>query len=298
MCQKHAVPIAQGDILHASPGGPAGPARPSAWPALAAYLAAFLLALVLSVLFVFGVAYARAGSTAHLVSDASAFAVSPIGLMSGALVNAVVLGGVALVAARLQGRPVGPRLRLGPSDASWGGAVAATTGMVGLSVACGALRELVAVPAGAVLEAMSHALESPSPAHFVLAVLTIGVAPGLAEETFFRGLMQTRLVASWGRWPAIVATAAAFGLLHLDPVQGGLAFVAGIFLGWVAERLGGIRPTIVAHAINNAAFVAAASVPDEGPSRRLQIALVVAGAVAWAVSLAWLRSPRAIRSAS
>jgi membrane protease YdiL (CAAX protease family) len=280
--------------LRAQPSNPAIP-RPSPWPAVVAYVAAFVLALVSSVLLVFAVALARTGGQrSRLQAEATRFALSAPGLVAGALGNAVVIAAVALVAARLMGKPIGPRLRVGPSRASLLGFVGATTGMVGLSFACGSFTELLGVRGSGVMDTMAEALQAPSAAGFFAAIAGIGIAPGLAEETFFRGLVQTRLVASWGRWPAIVATSAAFGLIHLDPVQGSLAFVAGLFLGWVVDRAGGVRPTIVAHVTNNAVFVTFASFgSSKESSRGAEIATMVIGVAAWVGSIALLRTRRA-----
>jgi membrane protease YdiL (CAAX protease family) len=271
-------------------------ARPSPWPALAAYLVAFLLALVSSTLLVFAVAFVRTGGQrARLQSVAYDFAMSDAGLMAGALVNALVLSVVAFGAARIQGAGVGSRLRLGPTCATPAGTLAAIAGMVGLSFACGAASEALGVRGTGVMDTMAQALHGPSAVRFAEAILAIGVAPGFAEETFFRGYMQTGLTASWGRWPGIVATAAAFGFLHLDPVQGSLAFVAGVFLGWMVDRFGGVRPTILAHVTNNAIFVAFSAFGPTGESSRgAQIALVVGGTSLWIAATAFLRSPRAL----
>jgi membrane protease YdiL (CAAX protease family) len=125
--------------------------------------------------------------------------------------------------------------------------------------------------------------------------VAIGVAPGFAEETFFRGFLQTRLAASWGRWPAIVVSAGAFGLLHFDVVQGSVAFIGGLYLGAVADRFGGIRPSILAHVTNNAIFVTVAAFGDvETPSRAWHMGALFAGVVLWIAAVAALRSPRAV----
>lgn len=86
----------------------------------------------------------------------------------------------------------------------------------------------------------------------------------------------------------ILGSAAAFGLIHVEPVQATAAFVLGVFLAWSARRLGSIRPTMAAHAANNAGFLLlAASGWDETASRlrvlgSLAVGLVVAGgAIAW-----------------
>ena len=63
-----------------------------------------------------------------------------------------------------------------------------------------------------------------------------------------------------GRWPAIVVASAAFGLIHLDPVQGSVAFAAGLFQGWVVDRFGGQRPRRSWRIVtNNVIFVAIAT---------------------------------------
>jgi membrane protease YdiL (CAAX protease family) len=271
----------------------ASPSRPALWPVLAAYLAAFLLALGASAAYVLVAALPKAGGDAvRLAEEATRFALSPAGVLGSALASAVVLSTVALATARLMGPGVATRLRLGPTRARPLGLVAAVTGMAGLSLACGAAAELLGVGHGDVMEVVAHSLAAPSPSRLVAALLAIGLAPGLAEEGFFRGLIQTRLGDRWGRWPAVVVTAAAFGLFHLDPVQGTLAFFAGLFLGWIVERFGGLRPSIAAHAINNAMFVVLASYgsPDEHATRAGTLATLATGVLACAGSVAIIRS--------
>jgi uncharacterized protein len=95
-------------------------------------------------------------------------------------------------------------------------------------------------------------LEGQSGLTLVRAVLVIALGAGVAEEVFFRGYMQTRLVKRFRPSTAILITSAAFGLLHFDPLHTPFAFALGIWLGTVTERSGTIIPAIVAHSINNA----------------------------------------------
>jgi uncharacterized protein len=262
---------------------------------------AFVLTALASTLLVFVVALVRTrGARSQLQGAAVAFALSAPGLMAGAVANAVVLTAVALFGARLQGRgSPGARLRLGATRASRLGVFAACAGLLGLSFACGAARELLHLSGSGGMDALAESLKGPSAARFAAAVVAIGVVPGFAEETFFRGFLQTRLSASWGRWPAIVVAAIAFGLIHLDPAQGSVAFAAGLFLGWVVERLGGVRPAIAAHVTNNVVFVAAAALAASGPaSPGPQLAILGAGSALCAAAIAVLRSARALTSAS
>jgi membrane protease YdiL (CAAX protease family) len=279
----------------APPPGPL-PARPSPWPAIVVYAVAFVLSALSSTLFVFVVALVRtAGHRSHLQAAAYDFALSAPGLMGGALVNAAILSAAAFAAARLYGASVGAALRLGPSRATPLGLIAATVGVVGINFAFGTASELLRLRGTGVMVALAQSLRGPSVGLFVAAVLAIGVAPAFAEETFFRGFLQTRLAGTWGRWPAIVATAAAFGLIHLDPVQGSLAFVAGIYLGWVTERLGGVRPSILAHGANNAIFVGLSAVGSDSPGApSAELAVIAAAAAAAIAAVVVLRSPRAL----
>jgi membrane protease YdiL (CAAX protease family) len=232
----------------------------------------------------------------RLADEVARFAVSPAGLLGGALVNAFVLVTVTVVATRWTlGTPVAAHLRLGRTRVRPLGVVAAIVGMAGVSLACIAATELLGVGHGGVIDVVAHALEAPSPARLVAGLGAIALAPALAEEGFFRGFIQTSLAARWGRWPAVAATAAAFGLFHVDPVQATLAFVAGLFLGWLVEHLGGLRPSIAAHAANNAIFVllAAYGSPEgaQEPRARASAAVVLLlGATACAASVAVLRS--------
>ena len=273
--------------------------RPTLWPLLAAYVAAFVLAMGASVAFVLAAVAGRAGGSAtRLADEAMRFALTAPGLLGAAFVDAAVLVGVTLVAARLMGGGAQVRLRLGPTRATPLGVVATVVGMAGLSLASGAAADLLTVGHGGVMEAIASALRSSDPARVLVALLAIAVAPAIAEEGFFRGLLLTRLTARWGRWPAIVTSAAAFGLFHLDPVQGSLAFVAGIFLGWASERFSGIRPTMVAHGVNNAMFVlfACLASSDEHGTRTEAAVTGIGGAVACAACVALLRSRVAVRA--
>ncbi len=246
----------------------ASPARPAIWPVLVAYLGAFVLALGASAAYIlFAVLASAKGGALGIADAAERFALSAPGLLGSAAVNAAALLGVTLGTARLLrtvGTPPVGLLRLGPSRATPLGVVAAATGMSGLSLACGSAVELAGVRDEGVMASIAGALSGSSPLRTLLAVLAIGVAPAIAEETFFRGLFQARLGARMPAWAAIVLTALAFGLFHVDPIQGSLAFFAGLFLGWIVERVGSVRTTIAAHGVNNAVFVVIASAETPG----------------------------------
>jgi membrane protease YdiL (CAAX protease family) len=283
--------------LPGSPPGVPPPTRPPGWPGLAVYALAFLLVLLSSLILPFAVALVRTGGQrSELQAAAVEYAVSAPGLIVGAAQNAVLLSVVAFVATRVSAKHLPTTsLRLGASRTSVLGAFAATVGLLGLTLAGDAISELLRVRGGGTLDYLVEALRAPSAARFVAALLVIGLASGFAEETFFRGYLQTRLTASWGQWPSIVVSAGAFGFLHFDLVQGSIAFLGGLFLGWVADRLGGVRPSILAHVTNNAIFVTVAAFADaEAPSRGWHVFALLVGVLLWIAAVAVLRSPRAV----
>jgi membrane protease YdiL (CAAX protease family) len=268
--------------------------------ALVAYSAAFALTFACStgVVLLVG-AWRSTGHPALVESETRQFALSASGLMACAFVEAVVLGLVALAARRVYG-DAPDTIRLEPSRASWIGGAAAVLGLVGLSTAGGAAIDLLR-PSGTLdlgtTDAFAAALAGAAPLRLLLAFVTIGLAPAVAEEVFFRGLLQPLLTQRWGRTPAIILTAAAFGVFHLDRAQGTVAFFAGLLLGWIVERFGSVRPAIAAHAINNVLFVAVAAIaPEWASAPQVQPWMLACGAVVCAGAVATLASSGALRT--
>ncbi len=82
-------------------------------------------------------------------------------------------------------------------------------------------------------------------------VLAAGVVAPLAEEMFFRGLLQTLFRYLLGRsWPAVFLAAAAFAMMHPWWTWPQI-FLLGICLGYVYERTGNLWMPITMHAMFN-----------------------------------------------
>ena len=92
----------------------------------------------------------------------------------------------------------------------------------------------------------------------VLPVLVAVVLAPLAEEVFFRGMVQSMLRRYTGRpWPAIVITSLFFAMMHLGTRQAVPSlFVLGVVLGYNYERSGRLYSPILIHALFNGVFVA------------------------------------------
>ena len=102
-----------------------------------------------------------------------------------------------------------------------------------------------------VLEALRDPAE-PGWAPVVLWLGAVVVAP-VAEECFFRGMLQTMLLRALRiRWLAVVAPALLFGLAHSSQPHVVPAMVLfGVILGIQYERSGGLAGPIALHAMFN-----------------------------------------------
>ena len=94
----------------------------------------------------------------------------------------------------------------------------------------------------------------------VIVVFSTMIGAPIVEELFFRGLLQ-RSLFRLGIGAAFVQ-AAIFGFIHITPEEGlgnvGIMLGVGTFglvLGLAARRFGRLGPTIVGHAVFNAAAV-------------------------------------------
>jgi membrane protease YdiL (CAAX protease family) len=81
----------------------------------------------------------------------------------------------------------------------------------------------------------------------------------VAEEAFFRGLLQARLAMAlarfpWGSWLAVAVSALLFGAAHLGGGlrYGILATIAGLGYGWAYQRTQRIEAAILVHIALNA----------------------------------------------
>ncbi|GLV47229.1 CAAX amino protease [Thermus sp. LT1-2-5] len=87
------------------------------------------------------------------------------------------------------------------------------------------------------------------------ALLLLAFLSGIAEEIFFRGLLQSLLMA-WLGPGGLFLQALLFALLHPAPPRAFAyplyTFVAGLLLGWAYLHTGSLFPGILAHVLHNA----------------------------------------------
>jgi glutamate-5-semialdehyde dehydrogenase len=93
-------------------------------------------------------------------------------------------------------------------------------------------------------------------------LLAVVIGP-ITEEIVFRGIVLRGLLGRWRPWPAIIASAALFALMHFNPAQTPVALGLGIVLGWVYVRTRSLGLCILGHAINNSATYLPGNLPFE-----------------------------------
>ncbi len=183
-------------------------------------------------------------------------------LMAGSGVQLVTAGACLLIAAgRFQGGV--RRFCMGSGDSRFGSGIVL---MLVVTVLAVGLCPLVLNASMALVESVApgheftvhptiealHDAGAPPGAKVVLWLGAAVIAP-IAEEVFFRGLLQTFLVnVLRSRWIAIAVASLAFAGVHVSQAYAipALALLA-VLIGYVYERTGSLLPPIVLHAVFN-----------------------------------------------
>ena len=90
-----------------------------------------------------------------------------------------------------------------------------------------------------------------TPAQIAVAFAAVVLVGPLAEELVFRGLVHRVFSRTWGPWPAIVASALVFGLIHREPWYLFGLVAVGLMLAFVWEATRSLTACWVAHAVHN-----------------------------------------------
>ncbi len=251
------------------------------WPVVVAFFAAvfgmlFANLLLAGVVFAF---YARARGLTDGLEAVGTWAMSLPGLAASAGATGLVLALVSVGGARLGKHVVAERLRL-------------TRGRLGaLPIAAAALCtfaggflfsqsfELFGFREDGVLAVITKSVNEASWPAWTVSILGLAVVPGIAEELFFRGFVQTRAVAALGPARGIILSALLFGVFHMDLKQGLYAALVGMFLGWLAFRAGSIRPSMLAHGMSNFLSLALAKLGVGPETTRSKIVLLALAAI-------------------
>jgi membrane protease YdiL (CAAX protease family) len=90
-----------------------------------------------------------------------------------------------------------------------------------------------------------------TPLEFTVGCFLLLVAAPLVEEVIFRGALLSGLRTRYGAKTAVLMSAAAFMIMHMNPEQTAYQFLFGIVLGAVALRTGSIAAPVVMHSFSN-----------------------------------------------
>ena len=196
------------------------------------------------------------------------------------------LGLLAFAGAALSALPTRARLGLHPSRLPYRQLALLALGTISLSHALDAVIDVCGLGGRGALAELDDALSGIRGGTLALALLGVGLAPGIAEELLCRGFVQRGLLPRVGAPLAVALAALFFGALHVDPVHASFAAVLGLYLGTLCHVAGSVRPAIACHAANNlCAVLAAAWLPDLAIAPAASI--VLGGGLALA-ALAWV----------
>jgi membrane protease YdiL (CAAX protease family) len=261
------------------------------WPLFVGFFAAVFAMLAANVALA-AVIVAVFASTAPDMQGALEASGKWITSIGGLAASAAATGGsiafVALLIPRLLKEPVAESLSLGPSTLRARHIAAVALATFAAGVVYGQVTDMFGYGDVGVLAQITKSIREASWLAWAVSTLGLALVPGLAEELFFRGFIQTRAQVRWGKPTGIVVAALLFGLFHLDPKQGLYAALVGLLLGWVATRAKSIRPSMVAHGISNFIGLTMAKLGHENATTTktriiaIVVALaIVAGAVAF-----------------
>jgi membrane protease YdiL (CAAX protease family) len=97
---------------------------------------------------------------------------------------------------------------------------------------------------------------------WAFAVLVIGLGPGIGEELWCRGFLGRGLIGNYGVVFGVIATSFFFGLIHIDPCQGTMAMVLGLWLHFVYLTTRSLLLPMLLHFLNNSCSVLATRLPS------------------------------------
>src|SRR5262249_41200991 len=177
-----------------------------------------------------------------------------LSLLVAFLITQLLVIGVSLLAIRLFVGRDWPRhigLRL-PSPGQTLLVLAAFPALVLLANGSYELLKRLGVPSlGDHVPGMEQMMEVFSAWPLALAVLIIGVGPGIGEELWCRAFLGRGLVGRYGVVWGVVLTSFFFGAIHVDPRQGTMAMIMGVVLHFVYLTTRSLWMPMLLHFLNN-----------------------------------------------
>ncbi|MFA9464221.1 MAG: lysostaphin resistance A-like protein [Velocimicrobium sp.] len=123
---------------------------------------------------------------------------------------------------------------------------------LGLQFLINSILGIVLKIAPSALESYKQVIETLGMGNSLLSLVYVVVIAPIGEELVFRATTMHYLKQHLTFFAANLIQALFFGFFHMNLVQGIYAFALGLVLGWVAEKYGSIRESIVLHMAVNA----------------------------------------------
>lgn len=87
--------------------------------------------------------------------------------------------------------------------------------------------------------------------NLLTAVILVAIIPGIFEELLFRGFFLTGLKRKYNSRIAIIISSLLFAVMHFNPHQIVMAFIAGLLLGWIYDQTSSLLLVVIIHTLNN-----------------------------------------------
>ncbi|MEG2440578.1 MAG: CPBP family intramembrane glutamic endopeptidase [Acetivibrio sp.] len=97
------------------------------------------------------------------------------------------------------------------------------------------------------MENYKQLVQSLGMGNSLISLLYIVVIAPIGEELVFRGVVENYMKKHIKFITANIFQALFFGIYHMNVVQGIYAFFLGLLLGWVANKYGSVRESIILH---------------------------------------------------
>ncbi len=121
----------------------------------------------------------------------------------------------------------------------------------------------------------------------ILGFLMVAVAAPVLEETLFRGVLLRALLKKFNPWTAILLSAVAFGIFHMNPWQFLYATVLGIWLGYIYWKTRSLFYPIIIHMVLNGTAFFAAQMVDTAATEGLVEQLTGKDLTRFLIAVGW-----------
>lgn len=130
------------------------------------------------------------------------------------------------------------------------------------SVVVGFLWEIIPFPESA-WEIYNETVGSMLSPNTGIALLAVVLMAPIVEELLCRAILIGQFSKFMPKWAAVIVSAAIFGIIHGNLIQGTYAFVCGLLLGAIYLRFRSVTASILFHVGFNASSFLLSAIPDE-----------------------------------